>query len=201
MNRRSILARLFYPVLGLLVLVGCSPYDQSYSYSPRPARVEIRSTSSSDTAKNPVARVYASIIGIRSGDPSQGIPTSVHLRLRVENSGAQTLVLDPHTLELIGGDLLTFPPPVLRPPLPIELAPTGSATLDTYFPLPPQYENSELGSLRARWFVQLNGQRVEQLVDFRRIYPAYYSYYDPLWAYPPYPYYGWYGGVVVVRHY
>ena len=67
------------------------------------------------------------------------------------------------------------------------------------FPLPPPLGGNDLESLTLRWNIQVGSQNMSQSVSFQRVYPRVY-YYDPYWrAYPGYPPYFWYGGVVVIR--
>jgi hypothetical protein len=190
-------------LLLLIFLGGCSEYVEDYYYAPRPAVAAIASTPPQQAATQPVpppvAMTFASVIGIRREDRNQGIPASVQIRLRLENRAAQTVVFDPRTLELIDGALLAFPPPLVRPPQSISLAAMQSAIIDVFFPFSPgrSWSNTDLGSLQARWVTQVDGHSVAQAVDFRRLYPAYYYRRWSSWDYPPY--YGWYGGVVIVR--
>lgn len=185
----------FIVSLQLLALaVGCSPYEDDFEYAPRPALVEVRSTS---PQRGPAVSALVSVIGIRREDRKLGVPESIEIRMRLENNGPETVVFDPRTLSLTNGRLVPFPPPIVRPPGPITLAPTQSVTLSAFFPLPrtPGHDG-DLDSLELRWIAQVGTQSVSQSASFRRVYPRFY-YYDPYWAYPP-PFY-WYGGVVFVH--
>ena len=187
------------PMVSLLVLVsaaGCSPYLDDFRYAPRPAVAEIRSTSPQQA---PAVTAMASVIGVRREDRNEGIPESVEVRLRLENNGAETVVFDVQTLNLTGGQLLPFPPPVVRAPSPITLTPMQSMTLTAFFPLPRSFHEGDLDSLVLRWIVQVGGQKVSQSVTFRQVYARVY-YYDPYWGpYRGYPPYFWYGGVVFIH--
>lgn len=189
MNRSAVLITL----LALTTLTGCSPYYDDYRYSPHPAVAEIHPTSN---PRATVATAMASVIGIRRADPDKGIPQSVEVRLRLENTGPDPVEFDPHTLQLTNGQLVTFPPPVVHAPYTIVLEPQQSTTLTAFFPMPQPWP--DVDSLILRWLVRIKGQPVTQTLRFRRVYTAYY--YDPYWApYRGYPPFFWYGGVVVIH--
>lgn len=185
------------PTVGLLLLasaIGCSPYEDDFEYAPRPALVEVRATS---PQRPPVVTALVSVIGVRREDRKEAIPQSIEIRVRLEDNGPETVVFDPRTLNLTNGRLMPFPPPIVRPPGAITLAPTQSVTLTAFFPLPHvPGRDGDLDSLELHWIVQIGEQKVSQSASFRRVYPRFY-YYDPYWAYPA-PYY-WYGGVVFVH--
>lgn len=187
--------RKIFLMLGLpavILLGGCSQYVDDFQYMPRPALAQLPPASPQQA---PPITVQASVIGVRHADSKEGIPTCVEVRMQVENSGAQDVVFDPRTLALTNGELLSFGPPLLRPPQPMTLAPMQSVMLVTYFPFPPgrSYDDTDLESLQLRWLVQIDKHTIGQVVYFRRVH---YYYYDPYWAYPPY---GFYGGVVIVH--
>lgn len=183
------LALLFLPLAG-----GCSPYFEDYHYVPRPAFVELPPAPPQQT---PPASASISIIGVRRADSKEGIPESVQVRMRLDNNGPQPIVFDPQTMELTNGTLLRFPPPLLRPPQPINLAPMESAYLDAYFPFPPgfHHDNTDLNSLELRWLLRIGDRTAGQAVNFRRVVRIYYDPY-PYWGYPAYPAFG---GVVIIR--
>jgi hypothetical protein len=179
--------------LVLLAFVGgCSEYAQDYRYAPRPAVAEIPATQPQDP---PRVSALASVIGIHYEDRGAGIPFSVEARLQLTNDSAQTVVFDPTSLQLTTGSLVTFSPPLMRPPQPFALAPGQSATVEAYFPFPPGQDlnRTDLDSLQLRWRVQMDGNRMGQAVNFRRVYSYYYDD-GPYWG--PYPYVG---GVVVIH--
>ena len=190
------MGRLICFILGSVLLTvtsGCSMYIGDFEYTPRPGVTETR-PSSADQA--PPVVVLASVIGVRRDDHQIGIPTSVEVRLRLENNGNQTVVFDPQSLELVDGQLLKFPPPVARPPQPVTLEPGLSAAIGAFFPFPAghSYDNTDLNSLQLRWTLQIGSHGVPQSVNFSRVHRVYY---DPYWAYPPPPIF--YGGFVIVH--
>jgi hypothetical protein len=141
----------------------------------------------------------ASIIGVHYEDHSAGIPFSVEARIQLTNYTAQTVVFDPTSLQLTTGSLVTFPPPLMRPPQPFALASMQSATVSAYFPFPPgqSLDQINMDSLQLRWRVQLDGDRAGQALNFHRTYTYYYDE-GPYWGYPyPYPYVGFRGVVVI----
>jgi hypothetical protein len=185
------MTRTYLLVLGWLMLAGgCSPYVDDYQFQPRPALAEVRS----GTTQNALAPVtaLASVIGVRYADQKEGLPDCVEIRVRLEATGSESVTFDPRTLELTNGTLLIFPTPIIKPAAPITLGPTQSAVVTGYFPFPTGYTyiTSDLATLQLRWLVQVNGQTVRQLAYFSRVVPAYYYYYDPYYADPPYPYAG-----------
>ena len=186
-------------VLSLLLLAsvtGCSSYLDGFDYWPRPAVVEVRSTAATQPQAPPMV-VMASVIGVRVADKNLGIPQSVEIRMRLENNGIEVAVFNPNAMELVGGRLRPFPPPIIQGPGSITINPMQSASLTAFFPVPPSPEPGEMESLTLRWTVQIGDQRVPQNVTFHRVYPRYY-YYDPWWG--PYPYGPgfWYGGSVTI---
>jgi hypothetical protein len=189
----------YLPIVSLLILAslgGCSPYLDDFQYSPHPAVAEIRSTSGQ---QSPALSAMASIIGVHRDDRRVDIPESIEVRLRLENNGTETVVFDPHTLELTNTQLLAFPAPVVRAPSQITLNAMQGATLTAFFPLPQHLQAGDLDALMLRWVIQIGGQKLSQSVNFRRVYPRVY-YDEPYWGpYRGYPPYFWYGGVVVIH--
>jgi hypothetical protein len=183
-------------------LPGCTEYLGDYQYMPRPLLAEVPPT---PPLTAPPLAVLASVMGVHRADSKQAIPESVEVRLRLDNHGPGLVTFNPQSLELTSGALVRFPPAVTSPAPPLSV-PTGqSATIIAYFPFPPgqSYHHTDLESLQLRWLVQIAGQTIAQVANFRRVYPRYY--YDPYAGpYAPYPYaypYPWYGStVVVVRH-
>ena len=152
--------------------------------------------------ETPPVSAMASIIGVRYDSPSEQIPSSVEVRLRVDNNGPGNVVFSPTSMELSNGELQKFPPPIVRPPDPVSLAQGQSAYVTAYFPFPPGHSlyDTDYSSFQLRWRVQIDGKIVGQGAFFRRQYSTYYDY-----GYGPYPYweypgpYGFVGGVVVVH--
>jgi hypothetical protein len=181
----------------LLLLGGCATYVDGYNYMPRPAVANIAPTPPQTV---PPVTAFASVIGVHLPDSHQGIPLSVQVQLRIENNGPETVVFDPQSMQMLDGELLNFPPPLVWPAGSVTLAPQQAMAVSAMFPFAPgrSYDNTDLNALQLRWAVQLNGRNQGQAVSFTRIAPAYY-YYQPYWAYPaPYPWFG-FGGVIVIH--
>lgn len=197
--RRSILLLLALSLVS--VLVGCSPYVGDYQYYPRPALAEIPSTQ--PQAEPPPLSVLASIVGVRYEDRGANLPSSVEVRLQVENNSEQPAIFEAGSLALINGELLTFGPPILFPPATrIQLQPMQQMTMTAFFPFPPgrSYVNTDLNSFQLQWTATVEGRRVKQVVYFRRIAPVYYRPYDPYYYGPYYgPAVGFSTGVVIVH--
>lgn len=178
----------------LALLGGCSPYVDGFDFAPYPALAEVPPV---PPQSGPPLSAYASVMGVRRADQHQGIPTSVQVRLRLDNNGPDSVQFDPRTLQLTNGALMRFPPPFVYPPQPVTFGPQQSILVDAYFPFPPghSYDDTDLQSLQAHWQVRIGQRSVGQVVFFRRVMRVYY--YDPYWDQPPYPYYGWGWGVGV----
>jgi hypothetical protein len=195
--RNLILNRLILLLpLALLVLIGgCSVYVDGYDFRPRPAVVEVPSTQPTEP---PPLSAFATVVGVRRADPDAKMPPSIEIRLRLQNNGPKTITFDPHTLELMNGQLLKFDPPRLDGEGPITLVPMQSAVVDTDFPFPPpnSYYNTDLESLQLHWQVAIDNRPAFMGANFHQFYGGYY---EPYWNYPPYVGFGWYSpGVVVV---
>jgi len=204
LNRITLLASL----LGLMLVTGCSPYINDIYYTPHPAvaEVQVATTQPAQVATPPVT-TYATIVGVRREDRDQHIPLSVEVRLRLENHGSQAVSFDPHTLDLTNGELVVFPPPIVRPPQAFSILPGQPAIVQANFPLPPgfSYDGAGMATLQLHWDVQIDGHVVQQMAKFHRAHR--YYYYDPYWDYPPYgygyPYDGYpfigVGGTFIIR--
>ena len=180
----------------LTLLAGCSTYVDDYYYSPRPVRAEIPAT---QPDQPPPASAMVSIVGVHRADDKEGIPESVEVRFRVENTGASTVLFTPQSLALSDGAFVRFPPPLLRPPQSWTLPPDQMAIVTAYFPFPPgkSWANTDLQSLELRWSLEVDGRTIRQVALFNRAYPTYY--YDPYYEYGPYPFVE--VGDVQFRHY
>ncbi|MGD0461527.1 MAG: hypothetical protein ABSB74_03460 [Tepidisphaeraceae bacterium] len=180
----------------LPLVIGCSQYVGDVSFVPRPAVADIPPT---PPQQNPPVSSMASVIGVRYEDPADEIPSSIEVRLRVDNNGPGSVVFSPTEMELSNGELQRFPPPIIRPPDPVQLPVGQSAYVTAYFPFPPghSYYDTDYSSLQLRWRVQVDGKIVGQGAYFRREYATYYDY-GP-YPYYSYPSYGFVGGVVVVH--
>jgi len=186
-------------VFVLMGVMGCSQYVEGYNYAPRPVTAQIPATQPQDP---PPVTAMASVIGIRYDDQEDQIPPSVEIRLNVENTGRDTVVLDPASMELSNGQLLRFAPAIVRPPTPITIGPMESADLTAYFPFPggTSYDSTDLSTLRLRWRLQIGQRLAGQEVYFNRIPTVYYDPYPYGYYYgPPPPPFFWWGPVVIIH--
>jgi hypothetical protein len=182
--------------LMLMGVVGCSQYDDDYQYSPRPVLAQIPGTQPSDP---PPVTTQVTVVGVRYNDSDHQIPPCIEIRMSLDDDSNQAVVFDPMTQRLTTGQLINFPPPIVRPPTPITLQPGQSAYLTSYFPFPLglSQDNMDLSSLQMKWQLAIGPRVVGQVVTFTRVSTAYYGpYYGPYWYAPP-PYFV--GGVVVVH--
>lgn len=180
----------------LPLVMGCSQYLNDVSYVPRPAVADVPPT---PPQQIPPVSAMASVIGVRYDDPRNQIPSSVEVRLRLDNNGPGSVVFSPTTMELSNGELQKFSEPIIHPPDPVSLVQGQSAYVTAYFPFPPghSYYDTDYSSFQLRWRVQIAGKIVGQGAYFRREYPTYYDYGPyPYYGYPPY---GFVGGVVIVH--
>jgi hypothetical protein len=85
----------------------------------------------------------------------------------------------------VTGTLRPFPPPILEPPQPFELAPGQRRDLVAYFPFPPGTKASQMNlqNLRLRWEVKIDGIPVAQTALFDRVEKGYYPEPEPDVAY------------------
>jgi hypothetical protein len=196
-----------FVVVALLFLGGCGPYVDDFGYAPHPGLAEIRAgapgISATKPAGPPPVTAYATVVGIRRPDSAAHLPLSVEVRLRLDNHGPQAVTFDPASLDLTTGELMRFPPPLVRPAGPVTLQPGQTLVAEANFPFPPgaTYENVNLQTLQLNWTVALDSHGVMQSVDFHRIHQYYY---DPYWYGPYYYPYGPYyyptvGVGVVIR--
>ena len=87
-------------------LNGCSTYDTRYVFDPRP--VDVTAAIPGAATAEPV-RTLVSVAGIRRADPASGLPVSVEVRLRLENTSAVPVSFDPASLALFSAGLKQFP--------------------------------------------------------------------------------------------
>jgi hypothetical protein len=197
---------LFVGLLGLLFVGGCGPYVEGFRYQPHPGYAEIRAgvpgAPATQPATPPPVTAYATVVGVRRADSGEHLPLSIQVRLRLDNHGPLPASFDPASLDLTTGELVRFPPPLVRPPGPVTLEPGQTLISEAYFPFPPgaTFDNINLQTLQFNWTVVLDGHPIAQSVDFHRIREYYY---DPYWygpgPYYPYPYYYPVGVGVVIR--
>jgi hypothetical protein len=177
----------------LMGVVGCSQYDDDFQFSPRPVTAQIPGTQPSDP---PPVTAQVTVVGVRYNNSDQQIPPSIEIRMSVDNDSNQNVVFDPMNMRMTTGQLVNFPPPIVRPPTPITFGPGQSAYLTAYFPFPAgsSQNNMDLSSLQLRWQLQIGPRPVGQVVYFTRVATYYYG--GPYWYAPPPVFVG---GVVVVH--
>jgi hypothetical protein len=190
-------AGLVFSVFCLLMIVGCSQYDSDYQYTPRPITADIPAT---QPQQPPPVSTMVSVIGVRYGDDENHIPSSVEVRLRMDNNSPETVVFNPMTMEMTNAQLVRLAQPIVRPPTSINIGPSQSAYLTAYFPFPngSSYDTLDLNTLQMRWQLQIGSRVVGQVVNFTRVWSSYYGP-SPYWYYGPPPPPFFYGGVVVVH--
>ena len=151
-----------------LLACGCSSSEPTYTFYPQPATVNIRRVG---VNQPPQVTVLVTVLGVRNADPRAYVPYSVAIRMRFDNVGQSRVSFEPSSLELVTGTLVAFPPPVLEPPQPFELAPGERRDLTAYFPFPPNTQASQmdLQNLRLRWDTKIDGVNVPQSAVFNRI--------------------------------
>ena len=138
-------------MLLLVVLTGCSSYDRRYSFEPRPAEATLSAPGAPGTV---AARALVSVVGVRYADPQAGLPTSVEVRVRVENVSGDVIRIDPATLQLVSADLQQFAAPIVEPATPIEVALGAPELVHAWFPFPddPSRPPFDLSGLKRRGF-------------------------------------------------
>lgn len=161
---------------GLALAAGCSIYDSRYDYPPGP--VDVMSAKPGDSAAEPV-HTLISMRGVRKEDAKSDIPASVEVMLRVENTTAWEVTLEPKMLSLFSADLSKFPEPILVPLDMRAIAPGGSAVLQAFFPFPDGRipGDFDLDGLNVQWTLKIDGQDVTSSATFCRFPEAYYERY------------------------
>jgi hypothetical protein len=151
----------------IVLLSGCSVYDNSYRYAPRPIEIKVAPPQNPDQT---AAGVLISVIGVRHSDQESHLPASVELRFRVENQSAQDITFETNRLALFGGDLGAFEAPIVRPPELMPIEPGKTQYVRVYFPFPrgDRYQ-VDLEGLSLRWALKVDGVPIEQTTSFWRV--------------------------------
>lgn len=180
--------------LMLMGVIGCSQYDDDFQFTPRPVTAQIPGTQPSDP---PPVTTNVTIVGVRYNDSDNHIPPSIEFRMQMDNDSYQNVTFDPMSMQVITGQLVRFPAPIVRPPTPINIGPGQSAYVTAYFPFPAgsSQDSMDLSSLQVRWQLAIGPRPVGQVVYFTRVATYYYG--GPYWYAPPPPFFV--GGVVVVH--
>ena len=169
----SPLTRLLLLGVGLSAAGGCSLYNSAYVFDPGPVDVTAYKPGTHD---DPV-HTLITIVGVRRADKESGIPASLEVRLRVENTSRYPITFEPASLVLFSGDLERFPDPILYPAEPLALAPDQHGIVEAYFPFPDGRKATEvdLSGLNVRWTVSVDGHPVTSSASFQRRPDAYYD--------------------------
>lgn len=178
--------------VSVLLVGGCSTYDGTFLFQPTPAVALVTSP-----GQNPVAsaRLLASVVGVRRADTRAGMPESIELRVRVENTGATPVSFDPTSMVLLTGTLEQLPAPFIvdgdgaSVVAPTVVLPPGAWTLTTAcFPLPDSARSLDLIHLDLQWSLDLDGAVVTGRAPFtRRVINYYFG--------PSYTTWWWSGGL------
>ncbi|HET6250825.1 MAG TPA: hypothetical protein VFE47_24255 [Tepidisphaeraceae bacterium] len=159
-------------LLLVAVAIGCAPpppYLRNYRFAPEPALTVMLKPGT----QTPALSVLVSVIGIRRGDPDHGVPPAVEIKMRFENSGAETVTFDPQSLQLQTGSLQSFAKPEVHPPRAMEIAPGQTQSASLFFPFQPGASPGTvaLDALRLRWQIIIDGKPYLQTVTFERASP------------------------------
>lgn len=156
------------------LLWGCSTYDTRYAFDS-PVEVPV-AVPGSDGAR---VRTLVSVMGVHNADKHAGIPRSVEVRLRIENTSPARVSFNPRSMVLLSAGLVQFPDPILRPPGDRGLDPGQSAMIQAFFPL-GEWETSErvdLSGLNLQWTLEIDDRTLTQSASFIRLPTAYYDRY------------------------
>lgn len=176
----------------LLLLAACAAPGYRGLWTPKPAELLV---TGADGA--PAARLLAAVLGEwRGGEHDR----EIHVRVRLENIGAEPLRLPLARVELRAGDLAAFAPPyVLGGDVPAQVDPGGAALLDLAFA--PPAEGADLRGLHLSWVLLLGERELPGSVTLQRAAPTWVSHWHggfPGWyPYgPPYGHGAWHDGWV-----
>jgi hypothetical protein len=161
---RWLRAMLILPV----VLAGCSTYVSDYRYAPAMTTAQVRMQGGNSV---PSLSAIISLGGVRRADSESGIPSSVEVRIRLENTGVEPATLDPAGLELIPASLEAFDPAITVPPGVITVPPGQSQTITAYFPFQrgKSYDTMNLDTLRVKLGAKIGAQTIPMSVVFTRV--------------------------------
>ena len=162
--------RVITPLLSLCLVVwlsGCSAYDIKGGFVPQPAETvaQLAPAGSETTGERERVRTLASIIGVLKADKKAARPRSAEVKLRIENRTDEAVTLDPASVELVGGDLESFPPPI-EPRTAVMIEPGATRTVRLLVPFPE--ERVDLSGLNLQWALEVGDRRETQSVSFRR---------------------------------
>jgi hypothetical protein len=161
-----------FSMLLIAAAVGCrangaNPYVSKYKFIPPTQTANLRLDQPyANTA--PAATATTTIAGVRNDDADSGIPSSIEVRIRVDNRGPAVVSIDPGSLELLAGAFDTFPPPQTEPSSTLVVQPSESRTLTAYFPFPSgkTYDTTKLKDVRVNYVAKLDGNSFPQTAVF-----------------------------------
>jgi hypothetical protein len=169
---QSTLGRTIVLCMLLAAVVGCranasNPYVSKYKFIPPTQTADLRLDQPyANTA--PAATAAATIAGVRNDDADSGIPSSIEVRIRVDNRGPAVVSIDPGSLELRAGEFEAFPPPQTEPSSTLVVQPSSSRTLIAYFPFPSgkTYDTTKLKEVRLTYVARLDDRPFPQTAVF-----------------------------------
>jgi hypothetical protein len=172
MTRKTIGRTVCSVILLAGALIGCQPkpvdpYVTKFKFVPPAQTAQLRLDRTYDNTA-PAATVTAIIMGVREDDANSGIPSSVEVRLRVDNRGPAVVTIDPGTLDLRAGEFEQFPPAQTEPSSTLEVHPSDSRQLTAYFPFPngKTYDTTKLKEVRLSYVVKLDDQAFPETAVF-----------------------------------
>lgn len=173
---RPPLRRLLLAAVLLAPAGACSIYNQEYVYDPGPVDVATLPPGNGDT--EPV-HTLITVVGVRRADGKTGLPASVEIRMRVENTSTLPVVFDPRSLTLFTAGLDRFADPIVFERDPLSLAPGRSAVVEACFPFPAGSgpNDYDLNGLNVRWALSIGGRTVTSSASFSRRPTGYYDRY------------------------
>jgi hypothetical protein len=173
MSRTTLGRSIVFSVLLLVATaIGCqankgSPYVSKFKFIPPTQTAELRLDQAyANTA--PAATVTTMIAGVRGDDAESGIPSSIEVRIRVDNRGPAVVSIDPGTLDLSAGPSDQFPPPQTDPSSTLVVQPSSSRMLTAYFAFPQgrTYDTTKLKEVRVTYVATLDGKPFPQTAVF-----------------------------------
>jgi len=173
MSRSPLGRSIVFSVLLLVAMaIGCkankpSPYVTKFKFMPPAHTAELRVDQPyANTA--PAATVTTTIGGVRNDENDSGIPSSIEVRITVDNRGPGVVSIDPGSLDLHAGSTLEFPPPQTEPSSTLVVQPSSSRTLMAYFPFPrgETYDTTKLKEVRVTYVAKLDDRSFPQTAVF-----------------------------------
>jgi hypothetical protein len=152
--------RLSAGLIGLLMLTGCSTYDDRFAYGPRPVQVPIVAPNGA-----PAVQALATIIGLRN--KKDDVPRSIEVRIRFENVSNQPAIVDANSLEMFSADLRPFGRPILDAGGAFTIAPGQVVILNPLFPVPEP--GADLNGVNLRFSVTVAGHTGTANATFTRV--------------------------------